>query len=180
MSGEHVELIRRMAARDTSACAAFYDAYAGVALGIIRRIVSESHEAEDVLQEVFVELWHHAEGYDPARGSPAAWVVMRARSRAIDRGRAVRRRAETVLEERHREQSDPGADDLASQVADRTLVAGALDHLPPAQREVIQLAYFGGLSQSEIAAQLRQPLGTVKTRIRSALLALRGLLGATA
>jgi RNA polymerase sigma-70 factor (ECF subfamily) len=166
-----------MAGGDRVAFGAFYDAFAPLAYGLIRRVLREQAEADEVLQEVFWELWRGASQYDPARGTPAAWVVTRARSRAIDKLRAVRKRDEVRVErfdtiaERPEHEADP-----AQQVADRELVAGALARLVPAQREVVELAYFGGLTHSEIAGRLRQPLGTVKTRMRSALQALRGLL----
>jgi RNA polymerase sigma-70 factor (ECF subfamily) len=172
-----------MAGGDREAFAAFYDAFAPLAFGLIRRVLREPAEAEEVLQDVFWELWRSAAQYDPARGTPAAWVVTRARSRAIDKLRTVRKRDEVHVErlESMGEGSVEGpAGDPAAQVADRQLVTGALARLVPAQREVVELAYFGGLTHTEIAGRLRQPLGTVKTRMRIALQTLRGLLEAGA
>lgn len=174
---EGVALIRRMAAGDHDAFGAFYDAFSPLAFGLIRRILPEAAEAEEVLQDVFWELWRVAGQYDATRGSPAAWVVTRARSRAIDRVRSLRRRDEVPVERLETAGGpEAGEHDPGARVADRQLVRGALALLAPAQREVIELAYFGGMTQTEIAARLGQPLGTVKTRVRAALQSLRELL----
>lgn len=176
-------LIRRMAGGDREACAAFYDAYAPLAWGLLRRMFADGDEAADVLQEVFWELWRTARAYDPARGSPEAWVTVRARSRGIDRLRSVRRREEMfpapLNEAAAATPAEAGADP-AARVVDRATVRGALDTLPDGQREVIELAYLGGLTQTEIAARLAQPLGTVKTRMRLGMERLRALMGAPA
>jgi len=169
-----------MARGDNAAFGGFYDSFAPLAFGLIRRILPEAADAEEVLQEVFWELWQGAGQYDPLRGSPAAWVVTRARSRAIDRLRAQRTRDTRTVAHQDTIGSHGGerpAADLASELSDRQVVHGALARLGPAQREVIELAYFGGLSHSEIASRLRQPLGTVKTRIRTGLQSLRELIG---
>jgi len=158
MAWAGAELIRRMADGDADACGVFYDRYARLAYSLIVRIVRDPADAADVLQEVFWEAWQAAAIYDPARGSPEAWIVMRARTRAIDRLRIIRRRGETSV---------APVDEA---------VAGVLDRSPDAQREVIELAYFGGLTQTEIAERLEQPLGTVKTRMRLGLERLRELM----
>jgi RNA polymerase sigma-70 factor, ECF subfamily len=169
------DLIRRMAEGDADACGRFYDRYARLVYPLIVRIVGEPADAADVLQEVFWEAWQSAASYDPARGSPEAWIVMRARTRAIDRVRAVRRRSETfVAPVDEALAADRG--DLAETVADRTDVAGVLERLPEHQREVIELAYYGGLTQTEIAERIKQPLGTVKTRMRMGLSRLREMM----
>jgi RNA polymerase sigma-70 factor (ECF subfamily) len=174
MATEVTDLIRGMAAGDRDAFAAFYDRYATLAFGLIRRILGDPDEAADVLQEVFWELWGAADRYDARRGTPEAWVTVRARSRAIDRLRSVRRRDEMLTAD------DPatGTENPSSVVEDRETVRGALGALPPNQREVIELAYFRGLTQTEISARLQQPLGTVKTRMRLGMERLRGLMGA--
>ena len=169
------DLIRRMAEGDADACGRFYDRYARLAYPLILRIVQEPADAADVLQEVFWEAWQAAASYDPARGSPEAWIVMRARTRAIDRVRAVRRRGETFVAPVD-EALAADRRDLAEAVADRTDVAGVLERLPEHQREVIELAYFGGLTQTEIAERIKQPLGTVKTRMRTGLSRLREIM----
>ena len=172
------ELIRRMAEGDRQAFASFYDKHARQVYPLILRIVRGPADAADVLQEVFWEAWQSAASYDPGRGSPEAWIFMRARTRAIDRVRSVRRRGETFVapvdERVAAAAADPGGD-AAERAEDRDLVLSALSRLPEAQREVIELAYYGGLTQTEISERLKQPLGTVKTRIRLGLERLRGL-----
>jgi RNA polymerase sigma-70 factor (ECF subfamily) len=170
------ELIQRIAAGDREAFGRFYDRYASLAYPLILRIVREPADAADVLQEVFWEVWQGAGTYDPNRGSPEAWIVTRARTRAIDRVRSIRRRSETFVapvdEALAAAHAEPGGD-AAERAADRSIVGSALRRLPEAQREVIELAYYGGYTQAEIAQRLRQPLGTVKTRIRLGLERLR-------
>lgn len=174
------ELIRKMASGDRDAFGRFYDRYASLVYPLIVRIVRERGDADDVLQEVFWEAWQAASAYDPSRGSPEAWIVMRARTRSIDRVRAVRRRSETFVapvdEAVAAAPAGPGGD-AADRAADRGLVTGALARLPEAQRELIELAYYGGLTQTEIAERLKQPLGTVKTRMRIGLERLREIVG---
>lgn len=172
-----IELLRRIAQGDRDAFARFYDQFAPLAFGLIRRILPQGGDAEEVLQEVFWEIWRVAPDYDGSRGTVAAWVVTRARSRAIDRLRAIRRREE--VSEQHVDSagaphSEAGGDP-AARVPDRDLLRGMLGTLAPAQREVVELAYFQGLTHVEIAARLRQPLGTVKTRMRAALRQMREL-----
>lgn len=173
------ELIQRMAAGDREAFGRFYDRYAPLAYSLIVRIVRDAADAADVLQEVFWETWRGAAAYDPARGSPEAWLITRARTRAIDRVRSARRRGETFMapldEAVAAAPAEPGGDP-ATRVGDRAAVAGALSRLPGPQREVIELAYYGGLTQTEIAERVKQPLGTVKTRIRLGLERLREIM----
>ncbi|MGH7391267.1 MAG: sigma-70 family RNA polymerase sigma factor [Candidatus Rokuibacteriota bacterium] len=174
------ELIRKMAAGDGDAFGRFYDRYAPLVYPLIVRIVRARGDADDVLQEVFWEAWQGASAYDPNRGTPEAWIVMRARTRAIDRVRSVRRRNDTFVapvdEAVAPARSEPGGD-AAERAAHRGLVAGALARLPESQREAIELAYYGGLTQTEIAERLKQPLGTVKTRMRIGLERLREIVG---
>jgi len=180
MAAGGADLIRMMASGDREAFGRFYDRYACLVYSLILRIVGVRGDADEVLQEVFWEAWQGAAAYDPARGSPEAWIVMRARTRAIDRVRSVRRRGETFVApvDDGLVAAPPGpGGDAAERAADRGLVTGALAELPPAQREVIELAYYGGLTQTEIAARLDQPLGTVKTRMRTGLERLREILG---
>jgi RNA polymerase sigma-70 factor, ECF subfamily len=171
------ELIRGMAAGDRAAFAAFYDRYAPLAYSVILRIVRDRADGADVLQEVFWEAWRSATAYDASRGSPEAWIVMRARTRAIDRVRARRRREETFVAPVDETVARDAGVDVARRVEDRGFVGSALEQLPLPQREAIELAYFEGLSQTEIAERLKQPLGTVKTRIRAGLERLRELMG---
>src|SRR5262249_9700944 len=174
MATAGADLIRQMAAGDGQASAAFYDRHAPVVFPLILRIVREPADASDVLQEVFWEAWRDAGNYDASRGSPEAWMITRARTRAIDRVRATRRRSETFVAPLD-EPAAPAAPagDAAERASDRGTVRSALRRLPDAQREVIELAYYAGLTQSEIADKIKQPLGTVKTRIRLGLERLR-------
>jgi RNA polymerase sigma-70 factor, ECF subfamily len=169
-------LVRRMAAGDREAFGAFYDRYAPLVYPLIVRIVRDRSDAADVLQDVFWEAWQGAGTYDPARGTPEAWMITRARTRAIDRVRAVRRRGETFappLDEGLAAAPAEAGGDAAERAEDRGLILSALDTLPQPQREVIELAYYAGLTQTQIAERLEQPLGTVKTRIRLGLERLR-------
>ena len=148
----------------------------------ILRIVRERADASDVLQEVFWEAWRDAPAYDATRGSPEAWMVTRARTRAIDCIRSTRRRSETFvapLDEGIAAAPRDSAPDAAERAADRGTIMSALDRLPDVQREVIELAYYAGLTQTEIAERLKQPLGTVKTRIRLGLERLREVVKAS-
>jgi RNA polymerase sigma-70 factor, ECF subfamily len=172
------ELVARIARGDRQAFDHFYDAFASIAFGVIRRVLRDPGLAEEVLQEVFWQVWRDASRYDPARGRPEAWLLMRARSRAIDRLRSVRRTDKTFVTPvdetlaRAPETDRPGA-----AVEEGDLIQRALVQLPDVQRRVIELAFFEGLTQSEIATRLAEPLGTVKTRARLGLERLRNLLG---
>jgi RNA polymerase sigma-70 factor (ECF subfamily) len=169
-------LVARMAGGDREAFSRFYDAFAGAALGMIRRVLRDPTAADEVLQEVFWQVWQEAPRYDTRRGTPAAWVLVRARARAIDRLRSLRRREKTFVgpvdEGRARSVETP-SDNPGVAAENRVLIEGALARLPEAERRVIELAFFDGLTQSEIAARLGQPLGTVKTRVRLGLERLR-------
>src|SRR5436189_4009504 len=140
-----------MAAGDHESLRRFYHRYAPLVFPLVLRVVGERADADDVLQDVFWEAWRTAAAYDPGRGTPEAWIFMRARTRAIDRVRAVRRRSETFVapvdERVTAAAADPGGD-AAERAEDRGLVLGALGQLPEAQREVIELAYYGGLTQT--------------------------------
>ena len=172
-------LLARIAQGDREAFGRFYDAFAGLALGLIRRILRDPAASEEVLQEVFWQIWQEAARYDPHRGSPEAWVVMRAKTRAIDRLRAIRRREKTFVapvDEAVASAPDHPTENPGVVAERRGLVRSALDGLPEPQRRVVELAFFEGLTQSEIASRLGEPLGTVKTRARLALERLRSLL----
>jgi RNA polymerase sigma-70 factor (ECF subfamily) len=174
---EGTALIGRMAGGDRDAFSAFYDRYSSLAFTMIRRILPQPAEAEEVLQEVFWQSWTEAGRYDRRRGTPEAWVLMRARSRAIDRLRVIRRRTETFVkpvDETLAQTPDGKTPNPGTVAEDRKLVASALGRLPEAQRRVIELAFFEGLTQAEIAERLGEPLGTVKTRTRAGLERLRG------
>lgn len=159
-------MLRRLAEGDPAALAELYDAHASLAYGIALRIVREPGDAEDVVQEAFLQAWRQAHRYDPARGSPQAWLSAIVRTRALDRlrRRAARRPPAEAAPAAPRDASDPDA-----VLAVRT----ALQALSADQRRALELAYYEDLSQSEIAARLGVPLGTVKTRIRAAMIRLR-------
>ena len=173
-------LIAAIAAGDRDAFSRFYDLTAPMAFGLIRRVLRDPEAAAEVLQEVFWQVWQDAPRYDPKRGSPEAWLVMRAKTRAIDRLRSIRRRDRTFVapvDESVAQRREDQAPNPAVVAEDRGLIQTALAQLPEPQRRVIELAFFEGLTQSEIAARLGEPLGTVKTRARLGLDRLRGVLG---
>jgi RNA polymerase sigma-70 factor, ECF subfamily len=172
-------LIARIAHGDRDAFADFYDAFAGLALGLIRRVLRDPAASEEVLQEVFWQVWQEAGRYDPRRGSPEAWLVMRAKTRAIDKLRAIRRREQTFVapvDDAVTRSGEAPGENPGVAAETRGLVRSALDALPEAQRRVVELAFFDGLTQSEIARKLGEPLGTVKTRARLGLERLRTLM----
>ena len=173
-----VELVTRVAGGDRDAFAALYDRHGSILLGLILRIVRVRAEAEDVLQETFLQVWQRAGDFDEARGRAFPWLAMLARSRALDRlrSRGFRDRMADALAA---EPSEPAAGDVADEAARveaAEVVKRALARIPDSQRTALLLAYFDGLTQSEIAARLGKPLGTVKTHTRLGLLRLRQLL----
>lgn len=173
-----VELLHAVARGDEGALARLYDRYRIILFSVIVRILNSREEAEDVLQEVFLQVWKRAKDFDQARGRPFTWLVTLSRSRAIDRIRqlgARQRLADSAAQNTPDAVSDAVADTLHSE--QKEIVARALAALPEEQRRTLNLAYFDGLTQSEIAAQLGTPLGTVKTRMRSGMIKLRELLG---
>jgi RNA polymerase sigma-70 factor, ECF subfamily len=172
-------LISAIARGDQDAFGRFYDTFASTAFGLIRRVLRDPAPAEEVLQEVFWQVWQDAGQYDPRRGTPIAWLLMRAKARAIDKLRSIRRRERTFVmpvDERVARSDHAVSENPAVVAEGRGAVTGALAHLPEAQRRVIELAFFEGLTQSEIATRLGEPLGTVKTRARLGLERLRGAL----
>ena len=163
-----VELLAAIARKDETALAELYDRYRVILFGLLIRILTSREEAEDVLQEVFLQVWRRAGDFDEKRGRPFTWLVNLARSRGIDRLRSLAAKERVALagaREPSEQVSDAVADALASE--QRTLVTKALAQLPEEQKSPLILAYFDGLTQSEIAAKLGAPLGTVKTRMRA-------------
>jgi RNA polymerase sigma-70 factor (ECF subfamily) len=172
------QLVHAIAAGDRHALARLYDRYAPILLGVAQRVLGERREAEDLVHDVFLEAWRQSETFDPERGSVRAWLLMRLRSRAIDRRKAASHTRVVSLEDGGlpEHQARAGADDPLLG-PDRTAVRRALAELPEDQRVVLLLGYFEGLSSSEIATRLGAPIGTVKSRVAAALARLRGVLG---
>jgi RNA polymerase sigma-70 factor (ECF subfamily) len=176
-------LVRRVLDRDADAFARLYDRHADLVYSVALRVLADPALAEDTAQDVFLRLWRTPQAYDPARGRFVSWLVSVARNRAVDEVRMRgRRRLREVGENANPEDPPDGrAEDpqLAVQVqADRLAVRRALLTLPEEQRTALELAYFSGLTQQEIAERLQQPLGTIKTRTRLALKKLRQALSA--
>jgi RNA polymerase sigma-70 factor, ECF subfamily len=183
---EHAEsddaLIVRMSAGDESALGALYDRFGTLAYSLAMAMLQEAADAEEVIGDAFAQLWRTAGTFDPTRGSVQAWVVTVTRSRALDRLRSRARaasaaatleRAAPADAQQLVAQPDARPDDATEGADLQARLRALLAELPAAQRRVVELAYFEGLSQSEIAARLDEPLGTIKTRARSALHQLR-------
>lgn len=171
-----------MARGDGEAVAELYDRHARPIYSLALRILGDVTEAEDVVQEVFSQAWRQASRYSASRGAVAAWLLTLARSRAIDRLRARRARPAGVTDHRAAGQVVDAGPPVDSQVLSSEQVArvrAALEELPVLQRAAIELAYYEGLTHAEIAARLEEPLGTVKTRIRLAMMKLRDVLAGT-
>jgi RNA polymerase sigma-70 factor, ECF subfamily len=174
---EDLELMARLRSGDANAMGELYDRYTPLLYPVVHRIVKNAPDAEDALQEAWLQAWRASGAYDPARGSVAAWLLTIARSRALDRVRsaASRRRAESQADaEPPPPSDDPSASPARRQISEQ--VRNALETLDARHRRVLECAYFDGLSQSEIAKRLEAPLGTVKSWTRQALGRLRDLL----
>ena len=173
------DLVARIAGGDQTAFEQLYEQSRSLLFTLVSRIVGNEGDAADLLQEVYLEVWRKASNYDHARGTPMAWLITLARSRAIDRVRALGSRGKGVTASL----DDTPASDLVASNADameiraanerQALVGAALKALPPVQRQAIELAYYGGLTHVEISGRLNVPLGTIKTRIRLAMEKLR-------
>jgi RNA polymerase sigma-70 factor (ECF subfamily) len=171
------DLLHAIARGDEAALAACYDRYRVILFSQIVRILNDRQEAEDCLQEVFLQVWRRARDFDESRGRAFTWLVTIARSRALDRLRASGSRLRLVNEAAQTPQEEVG--DAVKEVVqseEGAIVREALAELPEDQRHALLLAYFEGLTQTEIAARLGDPLGTVKTRMRSGMIKLRELL----
>ena len=184
-SATDTELLKRLALGEERALGDLYDRHSATAFSLARAIVRDVADAEEVVAEAFAQMWRTAASFDPGRGSVAAWVTTIVRTRALDLIRAQRRRAR-VLDDAVLTAEDeaiagvPSGGDTPDRDVERAeareLVRRSLADLPTAQRRVLELAYFGGMSQSEIAEFLKEPLGTVKTRMRAGLEKLRNAL----
>jgi RNA polymerase sigma-70 factor (ECF subfamily) len=181
-----VALVARVAGGDDDALGAIYDRYGGAVYSLALRIVRDGATAEEVTQEVFVRLWRAAASFDPAKGKVSTWLLRIAHNLALNEIRRQKSRPQVAqafdwdVDGAALADTDSGGDPAAmAWLRERSeLVRGAIAELPEAQRRAIELAFFGGLSQSEVATALAEPLGTVKSRIRVGMARLRELLGA--
>ncbi|GAA0409909.1 RNA polymerase sigma factor SigK [Acrocarpospora corrugata] len=173
------ELLGEVARGDEAAFERFYDRVSGPVFGLIRRVLRDVAQAEEVAQEVLVEVWRTAARFDPGRGSALSWVLTMAHRRAVDRVRSAQ--AATDREERAaRLDNDVAYDQVAEAVTNRLegeRVRRCLDGLTDLQRQAVTMAYYGGYSYPEVAGLLKVPLGTVKTRMRDGLVRLRDCMG---
>lgn len=176
-----VELIRKTGRGDTAAFAQFYDRHSTLLFSIAIHVLGNRQEAEDALQDAAAIIWERAPSYEPSLGKPSSWAVVITRNKAIDRLRAQQRRSEGIA--RIKTAADAGAAEpalasshLAMDKESAAALRVALKELPDGQRHAIELAFFTGLSQSEVAAHLGEPLGTIKARIRRGMNTLRDVL----
>jgi RNA polymerase sigma-70 factor (ECF subfamily) len=174
-NAREAEALRRVARGDREALASLYDAHGDFVYGVLMSILRQPSEAQDLLHDVFVEVLERAGDYDPRRGSVRGWLLMRARSRALDRVRSARVRRERLTDQ-HPERTSPAPGPDAALDGER--LRTRLARLDDASRAVLELAYFRGLSTSEIATRLGIPHGTVKSRAAAGLRALRAELSA--
>jgi RNA polymerase sigma-70 factor (ECF subfamily) len=170
-----------VASGDQNALAELYDSFSPRVFGLIRRLLVDHAQSEEVLQDVFLEIWQSASRFDPNKGRASTWVMTLAHRRAVDRIRSAQADRERDVRIGMR---DVGRDfDQASEAAEISIeherVTAAMSRLSEAQRQAISLTYYGGLSQSELAEALNVPLGTVKTRLRGGMIRLRDELGVT-
>lgn len=174
---EDLAAIRSIAAGDERALGRLYDRHAGSLMAIGLHMLRDEAAAEDAVHDVFMEAWKKAETFDPHRGTVRAWLLVRMRSRCLDRVRASQVRRNLPEHEAPKPAPSPRPDE-ASAGGDSDKVQAALLLLPPAQRDVLELIYFRGMSSQQAAATLECPVGTVKSRVRLAMTALRGALAA--
>lgn len=173
-----IELLRRIGQGDRESFEQFYDRFSSILFSMAHRVLNGQEGAEDVLQDVFIQIWEKAPLYDPARGRPITWAVTLTRNKAIDRLRSMQRRSrlqENVQRESetHAQFDDRSSFDALASGETGKLVREAIQTLSKNQREVIELAFFSSLTQTEIAERLNEPLGTIKARIRRGMLKLR-------
>ena len=172
-----IELLRQIAAGDRSSFAEFYDRHSTLMFSVACKILNNNTEAEDVLQETFLQIWEKASKFDPKLGKASSWAAILVRNKAIDRIRASQRRAR-LAEEAGAEQAvtTPPTDTANENLYGHEkaqMIQSAIGELPNEQRQAIELAYFSGLTQDQISKKLNEPLGTIKARIRRGLLKLR-------
>ncbi|MDH6180050.1 RNA polymerase sigma-70 factor (ECF subfamily) [Microbacteriaceae bacterium SG_E_30_P1] len=172
-------LLARVASGDKNAFSQLYDEMAPRVFGLVKRVLIDHAQAEEVTQEVFLEIWQTAARFDPTKGGAATWILTMTHRRAIDRIRASQSSRDRDVRVGIRD-FDPGHDNVSEHVevsVEHARVAKALERLTDLQRQAITLSYYGGYSNSEVATMLSVPLGTVKTRIRDGMIRLRDELG---
>jgi len=177
-----LDLLARVAKRERAAFEQLYDRYVNILYATAMKFLKEDADAQDVVQDVFIQIWDKAKLYDPAKGKPLTWALTLTRNRSIDRIRAIQRRTrlrddfekETVLDESAGVREALSGVDASEK---SQILRDAVDRLSPEQRKVIELAFFRGFTQSEIADRLGEPLGTVKARARRGLMKLKEILG---
>lgn len=172
-AAEDETLLRAAAGGDRAALGRLYDRFAPSLLAVAQRIVGSPREAEDVVQDVFLEAWHRARHYDPQRGTVKTWLMLRLRSRSLDRLRANRRAQAVALEDGLPQPTEGRVSETAVLAIDSKAVSRAVSDLPEDQRAVLELGYFAGQSCAEIADALSVPIGTVKSRMSRAIAQLR-------
>ncbi len=176
------ELIGRMSNGDQSALAELYDQSSRLVFGMVRRVVNDRSAAEEITLDTFHQVWRQARNFDSERGRPSSWVITIARNRAIDRLRATRwdRQEQTPLEDVTPFLAAEGTPEQSTYLSEQQkLVRAALANLKTDQRQLIEIAFFAGLTHQEISDKLSLPLGTIKTRIRAGMIKLRELLAET-
>jgi len=165
------QLMARIQRRQPKALTALYDRYSGILKALIMRIIHNESEADDLLQEIFMEIWNHAHNFSAQKGKPLGWMVTLTRRRSIDRlrKRQAYARAEERLQKETEQQPEAWVHNTTDEDIERSdtrhLLYDVLNNLPPAQKQAIELAFFKGMSQREIAAHTNIPLGTIKTRL---------------
>ena len=170
------DYLSRCASGDQSALTALYEESSSLVYSVALRLLGDAADAEEVTMDVYTQVWRHAANYEDARGSVTAWLITLARSRAIDRvrSRSGRLQKETALPDTFDLPAEGASPERHTEETQRRRhVMRALETLPPEQREVVRLAFYAGLTHSELAARLQQPLGTVKTRLRIGMTKLR-------
>lgn len=176
-----IELLQRVAQGDRVSFETLYDRFSGVLFSTAYRVLNNQEAAEDVLQDVFIQIWEKAPLYDPARGKPMTWAVTLTRNKAIDRLRSTvrRNRLQDDVEreaETFEQFDDRSSFDAVAAGETKRIVRDAIQKLSKDQREAIELAFFSSLTQAEIAVRLNEPLGTIKARIRRGMMKLREVL----
>jgi RNA polymerase sigma-70 factor (ECF subfamily) len=177
-----IALLRRVATGDRRGFEELYDRFSGILFSVAFRVLNNQEAAEDVLQDVFIQIWEKAPLYDPARGKPITWAVTLTRHKAIDRLRSIQRRSrlqdEVQKESETFEQFDGKSSfDAVNSAEAAKMIRDAIQTLSADQREAIELAFFSSMTQAEIAERLNEPLGTVKARIRRGMMRLREVIG---